>query len=218
MNDRIVGFVPSKLNSQRLPRKNVRELGGVPLINYALRTLHAARYVSETVVYASNDEVMRYVVSDVDCRFVRRADALDRHDALVQDFVGAFIEDVDPDVVVLLHATSPFIRALTVDTCIDAVRSGRHSSAFAAIEARRFTWFDGAPLNYRLDQPTPRTQDLAPVLMEQSGLYVFTRELFESTGARVGPDPYIQLVDAVEGHDIDTEVEFDVAEALLSLR
>jgi CMP-N-acetylneuraminic acid synthetase len=73
-------------------------------------------------------------------------------------------------------------------------------------------------LNYRLDQPTPRTQDLAPVLMEQSGLYVFTRELFESTGARVGPDPYIQLVDAVEGHDIDTEVEFDVAEALLSLR
>ena len=36
---KVVGFVPSKLNSQRLLRKNVRILAGRPLVNYCLSTL-----------------------------------------------------------------------------------------------------------------------------------------------------------------------------------
>lgn len=217
MTANVVGFVPSKLNSQRLPRKNVRPLGGTPLINFVLRTLDATPDVSDTVVYASDDEVMTYVESDVRCRYVQRDTRLDGDDALVQDFVGAFLSDVPADVVVLLHATSPFMRVRTVQRCIEAVTSGEHESAFAALEVRRFAWFDGRPLNYRVDAPTPRTQDLEPVLVEQSGLYVFTRDLFLRTGVRVGPDPYVHVVDHVEGHDVDTAVEFRIAEALLAL-
>ena len=82
----------------------------------------------------------------------------------------------------------------------------------------RFAWFRGRPLNYSLTEPTPRTQDLEPVLVEQSGLYVFTRELFERTQRRVADDPYIHVVDAIEGHDIDDATEYAIAEALLALR
>lgn len=212
----VVGFVPSKLHSQRLPRKNVRPLGGVPLINYALDTLARAAGVEDVIVYASDDEVMRHVVVD-GCRLVRRPVELDRDSATVQDFVNGFIADVDPDVIVLLHATSPFIRAETVERCVADVVGGRHRSAFAALEVRRFAWFAGAPLNYRLDQPTPRTQDLAPVLVEQSGCYVFTRALFDATQRRIDNDPSVRVIDELEGHDIDTPIEFAVAEALLQL-
>jgi CMP-N-acetylneuraminic acid synthetase len=161
---------------------------------------------------------MAYVETDIPCRWVQRPAWLDTDEAKVQDFVGGFLNDVDGDVIVLLHITSPFISAATVNTCIDAVTSGAHESAFAALEMRRFAWFEGHPLNYRLDQPTPRTQDLEPVLVEQSGLYVFTRELFERTKRRIADRPYIHVVDAFEGHDIDTEDEFVLAEQLLALR
>jgi len=213
----VVGFVPCKLNSERLPRKNILPLGGRPLINYALATL-AASAVDDTVIYSSSDEIMASVEPGVPCRHLLRPAELDSDDARVQDFVGGFLRDVDADVVVLLHITSPFFRPHTVDACIEAVRSGRCDSAFAAIEARRFAWFDGQPLNYDPDQPTPRTQDLTPVLFEQSGLYVFTRELFERTGSRIGDEPHIEIVDEFEGHDIDTALEFEIAEAMLALR
>jgi CMP-N-acetylneuraminic acid synthetase len=98
------------------------------------------------------------------------------------------------------------------------VTSGRHESAFAALEFQRFAWFRGAPLNYALDQPTPRTQDLEPVLVEQSGLYVFTSDLFRRTKRRIADHPYIHVVDAAEGHDIDTAEEFELAELLLAAR
>lgn len=200
----------------RLPRKNVRPLGGRPLVNYVLATLNASS-VSETVLYAGSEEILGFVESGVQCSFVQRPSSLDADGATVQDFVGAFLDDVPCDVVVLLHITSPFMSTATVDACIDAVASGRHESAFAAIELKRFAWFRGQPLNYQLEQPTPRTQDLEPVLVEQSGLYVFTRDLFERTGRRIADDPYVRVVDAVEGHDIDTADEFDLAEAILSM-
>jgi len=211
---RVVGFVPSKLNSQRLLRKNVMPLGGRPLVNHVLDTL-ARTCVDETVLFASSPEVTEYIEPGLPYRFVQRPEWLDGDGAKVQDFVGAFLDAVPCDVVVLLHITSPFIRATTVDACIDAVTSGRHESAFAALEFQRFAWFDGHPLNYDLALPTPRTQDLEPVMVEQSGLYVFTRQLFERTGRRIADNPYIHPVDPIEGHDIDTAEEFAVAEAML---
>ena len=217
MNRRVVGFVPSKLNSQRLPRKNVLPLGGRPLINWAISTL-AQCDLDDTVVYAADDEVVRFIEPDLPFRFVERPSWLDTDQAKVQDFVGAFLNDVESDIVVLLHVTSPFISPATVMACIDEVLSGRHESAFAAFEMQRFAWFRGQPLNYSLSAPTPRTQDLDPVLIEQSGLYVFTRELFESTGRRIADDPYIHPVDVFEGHDIDTPDEFELAEFIAANR
>jgi CMP-N-acetylneuraminic acid synthetase len=211
---KVVGFVPCKLNSARLPRKNVRPLGGRPLVNYVLGTLTQAS-VDETVVYASSPEVTDYVEPQIQYRYVERPESLDSDEATVQDFVGGFLRDVPCDVIVLLHITSPFISVQTVDTCVKAVTSGHHESAFAALDIQRFAWFRGEPLNYRLDRPTPRTQDLEPVLVEQSGLYVFTRELFERTGRRIADRPYIHSVDAREGHDIDTAEDFNLAEVLI---
>lgn len=211
---RVVGLVPSKLNSERLPRKNVLPLGGRPLVNYALATL-AACGLDEVVLYSSDREVEDYIEEGLLYRFVQRPAFLDSDQATVQDFIGGFLHDVPCDLVVLLHITSPFVTPSTVTACLSAVKSGRHESAFVALEMQRFAWFQGRPLNYRLDEPTPKTQDLESVLIEQSGCYVFTRSLFERTGRRICDHPYIHSVDAIEGHDIDTAHELMVAEALL---
>lgn len=215
---RVVGFVPSKLNSQRLPQKNIRELGGTPLVNHVLRTLAAVDEIDDVVIYASDDRIMAAVDDPSACRYVERPIELDGDDATVQDFVGGFLRDVEGDVIVLLHVTSPFMSVDTVRECTRAVACGEYESAFAAQEVHRFAWFGGKPLNYSLDRPTPRTQDLEPVVVEQSGLYVFTRDLFERTGRRIADRPFIKVVDGTEGHDIDTAEEFALAEMIVAGR
>ena len=106
MSGRTVALVPSKLNSQRVPRKNVRPVGGRPLVNWVLDTLSRTS-VEESVVYAVDDEICRFIEPELPHRFVARPPHLDADEAKVQDFVGAFLADVEVDIVVLLHITSP---------------------------------------------------------------------------------------------------------------
>lgn len=189
------------------------------MINHALRTLASVSFIEETVVYASDDEVMRHVDATIEnVRFVRRASRLDSDETSAQDFIRGFLNEVPADIVVLLHATSPFISATTVARCVDAVAAGSHDSAFAALEMQRFAWFRGSPLNYKPSESIPRTQDLEPVTVEQSGLYVFTRTLFEKEERRIGDTPLIAIVDEIEGHDIDTLAEFRLAECLMEIQ
>jgi len=66
-------------------------------------------------------------------------------------------------------------------------------------------------LNYELDN-VPRTQDLKPIIQETSGLYIFSKELFKKYKRRIGFNPYIKIVDMLEGWDIDTMDELRIAE------
>lgn len=211
---RVVGFVPCKLNSERVPGKNVRTLGGVPLVNHVLRTLAEVPGIDETYLYSSSDAIEAYVEPGVPHTWLQRPEWLDTSDAKVQDFVGEFVKAVEADIYVLAHITSPFLRAATVSECVRAVTEGGHDSAFAALEERRFAWYEGRPLNYDLAAPVPRTQDLEPVLFEQSGLYVFRRQVFTQHARRIGDTPYVRVVGRIEGHDIDEPDDFTLAELI----
>lgn len=212
---RVVGFIPSKLNSRRLPRKNVLPLGGVPLVNYCLRTLNAVDLIEEAIIFASEPSIKEYIEKGLRYSFMERPKELDGDRAAVQDFISEFLKREKAGVIVLQHITSPFIKAETVRECLDKVLSGAFDSAFAALSLRKFAWFKGRPLNYSHDSFTPRTQDLQPVLLEQGGLYVFRREIFEESGQRIGKRPYIKLINEFEGHDIDTADDFKLAEYII---
>lgn len=212
---RIVGFVPSKLQSERVPRKNVRPLGNVPLVNYVVRTLNMVELIDNIVIFASEPSITEYIEKGLKCKFMQRPAYLDSNEAKVQDFIGEFLKREEAEVIVLLHITSPFIKPETISECIRNVISGKHDSAFAALEIKRFAWYQGKPLNYSLEEPTPRTQDIEPILFEQSGLYVFRREVFETSGRRISATPFIKLVNLFEGHDIDTIEDFQLAELIL---
>ena len=212
---RIVGFVPSKLNSERLPRKNVRMLGNVPLINYVIRTLNKVELIDDIIIFASEPSIVEYIGKGLKYTFIERPAYLDTNEAKVQDFVGEFLKREKAEIIVLLHITSPFIKPETVLECLKNVISGKNDSAFAAQEVRKFAWYQGSPLNYSLEKPIPRTQDMEPILFEQSGLYIFRREVFETKAQRIGSNPFIKLVNAFEGHDIDTLEDFQIAELIL---
>ena len=96
------------------------------------------------------------------------------------------------------------------------MHSGDYDSSFTAYAFQKFSWFRGEPLNYSLDKPTPRTQDIDPVLVEQSALYVFHKELFMNTQRRIGQKPYIKVIDHFEGHDIDSPEDFAIAELMVN--
>jgi len=211
---KITALVPSKLNSERVPLKSIKKLGGIPLANYTIRLLNKIPSIDEIILYASEPTVCKHIQHGLRYEFLKRPGYLDSQEAKIQDIIREFLKQSEADIIVLLHITSPFLRLSTVSECVEKVSSGEYESAFTACEIKKFCWFRGRPLNYSLDRPTPRTQDIDPVVVEQTSLYVFKRELFEQTERRIADRPYIKYIDHFEGHDIDTPEDFRVAELI----
>ena len=208
-----VAFVPIRLNSQRVEGKNLRLLGGQPLMTYLLRSLAAAKNIDEVYVYCSNPDIQEYLPEGV--RFLKRDERLDSNTTLGEEIYDAFTSEVDADIYILAHATSPFIRTATIEDAVARVESGEYDSAFSAERVQTFAWWEGKPLNYSLEY-VPRTQDLEPVYVETSAFFIFQRDVWRTLHRRIGERPYTAVTDRIESMDIDNPDDFLLAEAIVA--
>jgi len=210
---KFIGYVTVRLNSKRVPFKSIREISGVPLVSKAISILNRVDSISETILYCSQECIRNYIDSDLKYLFIERPLHLDGDNITFNDILESIIDDIDGDYIVFLSCTSPFIKPETIQDMIDKIETGNYDSSFLANALYSFCWFDSIPLNYELDN-IPRTQDLKPVIQETSGLYIFSKELFKKYKRRIGFNPYIKIVDMLEGWDIDTMDELMIAECI----
>lgn len=211
---KITAVMPIKLKNERCPGKNTRMLGCKPLLQYELDNLKATQMCDSINVYCSNQDVIPFLPYGVD--FIKRPEFLDLPTSNFTQIFSNFMSIVDSDIYVYAHATAPFITVDTMKQCIQAVVSGEYDSAFCAIKLQDYLWKEGEPLNFDASN-IPRTQDLVPIYQETSGVYVFTKEVFENHKRRIGKKPFIKEVSFKEAVDIDNPEDFDLAEVLVNV-
>jgi CMP-N-acetylneuraminic acid synthetase len=209
---KVVAFVPIRLNSKRVVGKNLKMLGDKPLLQYILDTLKETPSIDEVYVYCSQEDICPLLPKGV--KFLKRNELLDRDETLGQEIYDAFTKEVDADIYVLAHTTSPFIKATTVDNAVRQVIDRHYDSAFSAQKVQTFSWYKGHPLNYNLKE-IPRTQTIEPVYFETSAFYVFRKEVWTEAHQRIGEKPYMAIVDPIEGIDIDNPEDFEFATRVL---
>lgn len=206
-----VALVPIKLNSQRLPHKNILPIAGHPLCWHLCNTLNQVKGIDEVYVYCSDPEVKKYIPQET--FFLQRSKELDKDSVKGFDIYSSFIKDVYADVYVLAHTTSPFVKKTTVETALANVLSGKNDSAFSAERIQTFAWYKGKAINYDLND-VPRTQDMEPIWVETSAFYIFKKEIFTDNHRRIGFKPYIAEVAGIEAVDIDEKKDFELAAQL----
>ena len=211
---KIVAVVPMKLNNRRLANKNIKEFSnGDCLCNYILKTLLSIKLIDEVYVYCSDPCIKDYIPDGVS--FFKRSNTLDYDTTKMNEVLSCFARDVDADVYVMTHTTSPFIKAESIIKGLESVISGKYDSSFAAKKVQEFLWKDGEPFNYKLDN-IPRTQDLPLIMQETSGFYIYKRNIINDLGRRIGENPYIVEVSEIESVDIDEEEDFLIADAIFN--
>lgn len=211
---KIIAIMPLKLNNERLPGKNTKLLGSKPLLSYELENLLNTKRIDDVFVYCSNEDVKKFLPSHVN--FLKRSENLDLPTANFTQIFESFLREVDADIYVYAHATAPFITQQTMIECIDAVKSGKYDSAFCATKIQDFLWQDGKPLNFDATN-LPRSQDLKEIYRETSGVYVFTKDVFNKLHRRIGETPFIKEVSYKEAVDINNPEDFELAQALLNI-
>lgn len=205
---RIVAFATIKLNSQRVPHKNLQMVGSRPLCWHIVNTALGVKAIDSVYVYCSDEKVIDALPEGA--KFLKRDKRLDGDKIRAKETYNAFLKDVEADLYIALCTTSPFMRAGTLANALDHVLHRGYDSSFSARRMQTFAWHDGCPLNYD-PADVPRTQDIKPVFVETSAFFIFSRELWKKHGRRIGFNPYIQEVDEIEGIDIDEPEDLEFA-------
>ena len=209
-----VALVPIKMNNERVPGKNTKLLcDGTPLIQMILRALKGASEVDEIYVYCSNKQIKDYIIPGVN--YLKRDEKYDTAQADVNDMFRTFSLSVPADIYVLAHATAPFLKSDSINKAVQAVKTGKYDSAIAVRKMQEFLWRDGKAVNYD-PLKIPRTQDLEPLYVETTGMYVFTKDVIQNRRSRIGERPYLQVVSAIEATDINNPDDFIIADAIYS--
>ena len=207
-----VAIVPMKLNNRRLPQKNTKCFtNGKPLCHYILSTLLKVKGIDEVYVYCSNPDIQEFIPEGV--KYLRRSSSLDQDITKMNEVLRCFANEVSADIYVMTHTTAPFIKKESIEKGLEAVKSGKYDSSFAAKKLQDFLWKDGKPFNYELDN-IPRTLDLPLIYKETSGFYIYKNNIMSEFNRRIGDKPFIVEVGEIEGVDIDEAEDFVIADAI----
>lgn len=218
MSRELVAFVPMRHASERVPGKNYRLLAGRPLFHHMVSTLLSVPEIdlvaidtdSPTIAADAAEAFPGVLVLD-------RPAQLLGGDVPMNEILLHDVDVVEADLYLQTHSTNPLLRAATISAAIEAFRAAedRHDSLFGVTPLHTRLWTeDGRPLNHD-PGVLLRTQDLPPVLEENSCLYVFTAESLRRRGNRIGERPLLFPIDRAEAWDIDDETDWLVAEALV---
>lgn len=222
--NRCVALLPMKANSQRVKGKNFRLLHGKPLFAWILDTLLAVEEIDEVIINTD----ARHILAENGLTESGRVRIRDRKPELCGDTVSMNliladdIAAVEADAYLMTHTTNPMLGADTVRAALSqyyaGVESGEADSLFSVNRVQtRFYREDGSAVNHDPNNLI-QTQDLEPWFEENSNLYIFSRDSFARTNARIGRRPQLFVMDKLESVDIDTPEDWAFTEAVASMR
>jgi CMP-N,N'-diacetyllegionaminic acid synthase len=226
-----VALVPARGGSTRVPGKNVRPLGGHPLMAYAIAAA-AASGLFEAVVVSTDDartaEVARHYGAEVPAlRPAEISGATSPDIAWVRHVLGELEADGrDHELFSILRPTSPFRGAATIRRAWEAFESVPDADSIRAVELCRQhpgkMWtLDGELMRPLLDQPegvpyhSSQYQALPPVYIQNSRLAIAWKRVARAgsiSGDRVLPF----LTEGHEGFSVDYPEDFERAERLVA--
>jgi len=233
---KIIGIIPARGGSVGVPLKNIRDLGGKPLISYTIEAAIESKALDRVIVSTDHEgiaEVARQYGAEVP--FVRPSDiSEDVETELVLQHAINFLENenVMVDGVVLLQPTSPFRTSKTIKKCVEAYKNNPDADSVVTvnnIEGFRPEWMLSVNKDKRITPyATPFELNGKPVikliarqdfpeLHKQNGVvYVTKRDLLMKESLVIGPDAYAEIIPEAETFDIDTETDLLIAEAIVN--
>ncbi|RYB94635.1 acylneuraminate cytidylyltransferase family protein [Nocardioides oleivorans] len=215
--------IPARGGSKGVPRKNLLDVGGKPLIVW---TIEQALAVPELdVLVSTDDEEIADVAQAAGARvpWLRPADlAQDTTptEPVVRHAIRRTTEERGrPASVMLLQATSPVRHGDTLTRALTEFTATEVDSMVGVVEQPPFIWQAGDPPTAAYDvADRPRRQDLTPDARryrETGSLYLTRTEVYEQHDNRLGGVIGLFVMAEDEGVDIDTELDVALAAKLL---
>jgi len=223
---RVLALIPARGGSKTVPRKNLHNLGGKPLLAWPIEVALATRAIDRVVVSTDDDEIAataKKYGAEVDARPEHLAGDTAVVADLIRELRGRLrAAGESARYLVLLEPTSPFRTAEDVELCLRRLREEALDSIATFCEAstnpfRAWRIEGGRPYTFiRGAVPWRPRQQLPPAYQLTGAVYAFDLDkLPEDSPSILFGRMGAVLIDRSRSVDIDDETDFQIAEAIL---
>lgn len=211
----ITAVIPIRTGSQRVKDKNLRPFANSNLMELKIAALLQVPELTSIIVNTNSeiaiDIVKRHYPS---VRTHRREEYYASSQCSGSEFFRHLGEVTDTDIFVYCPCTSPFIKPQTISLCINQfLKSPDHDCLATVSSIKDFLWLDNKPINYDPSH-APNSQDLPNIVALNFGVTVIRREDLIRNSNIIGKKPQFIVTDEIEAIDIDTPLDFYIAEQL----
>ncbi|WP_036266122.1 acylneuraminate cytidylyltransferase family protein [Methylobacillus glycogenes] len=224
MKKKVFALIPARAGSKGVPKKNLKNIAGSPLIAYTINAAKKAKNVDAVYVSSDCKEILEYSKAQ-GCSSILRPQEYATDDASAVDVVKHFIsiENIeDGDLIVYLQPTSPLRDEHHIDDALTALNNNGLTS-LVSVEVldkspyKSFRLDDNDKLISLFDEKLSnyRRQDLPLCYAPNGAIYIFSKFEFEARGGFPSNGSVAYIMSAEESVDIDTEEDFLETEALL---
>lgn len=226
---RVLGLITARGGSKGIARKNIRILGGKPLLQWTIETALAAHSLSSVILSTEDEEIAAIGRRcGVAVPFLRPLElAADDTPTLpvVQHAVRTLEQIGDRfEAVCLLQPTSPFRKAVDIDLCVELLAA---SNADAVVSVLRvpteynphWVYFRGPNEFLTLStggvEPVPQRQLLPQAFHRDGSMYVTRRNVLMEENSLYGAHVIGYEVNGENNINIDTPSDWLLAEAMM---
>jgi N-acylneuraminate cytidylyltransferase len=221
---RVIGIIPARGRSKRLPRKNIRPLAGKPLIAWTIEQALKSKYIDRVIVSTDNHAIAKISRKHgADVPFMR-PEKLATDKAKSIDAVFHALRSIPEkyDYVVLLQPTSPLRTADDIDACVKLCMSKGGNSCVSVTESEKNPhWMYSLNKKGRMrrllqtEKQIARRQNLPEVYALNGAVYVAQVDWLLNNKTFVTDETYAYIMPKERSVDIDNEIDFKIAEFLL---
>ncbi|GED67587.1 hypothetical protein BRE01_12890 [Brevibacillus reuszeri] len=223
-NKSVLAIIPARGGSKGVPRKNLRNLSGKPLIAWTIEAAKKSSYIDRLVV-STDDEEIADVARQWGCEvpFFRPEELAQDNTPGIEPILHAMSVLHGYDYVMLLQPTSPLRNTGDIDGCIEQCLSQKANACISV------TLTDKSPYwMYHLseekcikpvlssEQPVLRRQDTPDVFVLNGAVYVARSSWLQKTRSFLHEETIGFAMPKERSLDIDSHYDFIVAEAILN--
>lgn len=222
-----LAIIPARGGSKRLPRKNVLDLAGKPLICWTIEAAIKSKYIDKIIVTSDDEEILNIAnVMQVDT--ITRPIELASDTATTFDVVKHAINNTicQFDYVVLLQPTSPLRTEVHIDEAIQHVFEKQADALISICETDHSPLWsnllpnDGSLENFISDKiKNTRSQDLPVYYRLNGAIYICeTVSLLKEQSFFISKNINSYIMDRQSSIDIDTALDLNLARILIDAR
>jgi N-acylneuraminate cytidylyltransferase len=215
---KVLAIVPARGGSKGVPRKNIREAAGKPLIAWTIEEAKKSRYI-DRLILSSEDEEIIAVARDWGCDvpFVRPAELAQDNTPGIAPVLHAISMLPEYEIVMLLQVTSPLRSVVDIDGCLEYLVANKASSCVSVTEAEQspywmYTLDHGGNMQPLIPAETAitRRQDLPVIYSLNGAVYVAKRDWLCLHGTYVAEGTLGFVMPRERSLDIDTELDMQI--------
>lgn len=223
----VTALIPARGGSKRLPRKNVKLLHGKPLIAWSIEVAKASKYIDRVIVSTDDEEIKKISEQyEAEVPFLRPEHLSNDHASsfdVIKHTIDSLQLDRSNELIVLLQPTSPLRLVSEIDTALEFFVQKNAKGVISISETEHSPmWSNTLPENgcmadfIRPEVQGKRSQDLPTFFRLNGSIYIFeTLALVKQNKLFYDENVYGFQTSLETAVDIDTELDFLIAEAIL---